>query len=93
MKNKQPFIRKTLDEDKGKKDIFSVKLDDRSFSREQLDKDKKLLQQVKDSTALKQLASIGSKVINDAKTHEILEIINGNSRRNRRIGIVDFEQD
>lgn len=73
-----------------KTDTFTVKLN--SDERLWLEGMKKLLQQEKDSTALKQLASIGSKVLLDKKTSEILELVMNNYRKNKRLGIVTFEQ-
>jgi|TARA_R100001530_G_scaffold3_3_gene26 hypothetical protein len=89
MIEKQPFRKYNLKDNP--QDVISLKLNPEE--RAQLNKDKKLMEQKKDGTAIKQLALIGSKVVNDAKTTEIIAIILGNRRRNRRIGIVDFEQE
>lgn len=88
MIEKKSFRRYNLEE-KSKKEALTIRLNEEE--RNQLDYDKKILQQVKDSTAMKQLAQIGSKVLHDKKIAEIIDIILGNKRRNKRIGIVDFE--
>lgn len=57
-----------------------------------LNKAKLILQQEKDSTALKQLALIGYEfVLQDQKTIKILDYIINNKRRNQRIGIIETE--
>lgn len=89
MIEKQPFRRYDLKDNP--QDVVSIKLN--SEERLQLNKDKELIEQKKDGTAIKQLASLGSKVIHDQKTAEIIAIILGNRRRNKRIGIADFEQE
>lgn len=74
----------------GKQDIFTVKFD-KEFTREYFDESKHIIQQEKDSTAIKQLAIIGSKVIREEKNKKILEIILNNYRKNKRLGIVTFD--
>jgi hypothetical protein len=76
--------------EKRKEDTFTVKLN--SKERQDLETWKKLIQQPKDSTCIKQLANIGAKVIHDKKTAEILQIIMNNYRKNKRLGIVDFDK-
>jgi len=82
----KPFIR--YNEEK-KVDAFTVRLNKQE--RAMLEQDKKILQQVKDSTALKQMAWIGSNVLHDNFTGAILELIFKNKRRNKRLGIPDFD--
>lgn len=82
----EPFTK--YNEEK-KVDSFTVRLN--KEEREQLEQDKKILEQVKDSTAIKQLASIGSKVIHEEKIRKISDIILGNKRKNKRLGINDFD--
>ena len=86
---KVPFRKYNLDEEGKKVDSFTIRLN--IEERHQLKEDKKLLEQPKDSTAMKQLATIGSIVIHDKKMREILGVVLGNRRRNKRLGIVDFE--
>ena len=86
--NETPFQRMTPGDDP-KKDTFNVHLN--VEERTQLNADKLLLQQTKDSTALKQLASIGSKVLHDALSGGISMLILNNIRRNMKTGILQEE--
>ena len=87
MLEKQEFRRYKLDEEK-RRDTFNVSFNEEE--RIQLEIDKKILNQEKDSTALKQLASIGSKVLHSSEIKEILSIVLENKRRNKRLGINHF---
>ncbi len=92
MTNDKPFTKMHLDEEKRKHtDTFNVRLNPEE--RKQLEEDKKLIQQPKDSTAFKELAELGSIVLHDKKIAQIIKVILGNRRRNKRLGIVDFEQE
>lgn len=82
----EPFTR--YHEDK-QIDSFSVRLN--ADERKQLEADKELLQQSKDSTALKQLAELGHVVLHDGKIGHYLRTVLGNVRKNRRLGISDFD--
>lgn len=87
---KAPFRRYNLDEDK-KQDVFTVRLGD-DLSREDLETGKKIIEQERDSTAIKQLALIGlANVIHDQKTRALLAILFKNKRNNKRQGIVTFD--
>lgn len=87
---KIPFVSYTLEEDRDKKtDSFTVWLN--SQERELLNECKKIIEQPKDSTALKILAQIGAKTIREPKTSYILETLFKNKRKNKRLGIVEFE--
>ncbi len=77
------------DREKDKRETFTVWIN--KEDREMLDKAKLLLQQSKDSTAFKTLAWIGAKTIGDEKTSYILKQVMSNKRKNKRLGIVDFE--
>lgn len=81
-----PFERQH--EDKSR-DTFTVSLN--TLERVRLEDDKKILNQEKDSTALKQLSYIGSKVIHDNKIMAICQIIMSNKRKNKRLGIPSFD--
>ena len=70
-------------------DTFTVKFN--KEERLEFDTYKQTLQQEKDSTALKQLAWIGAKVILDEKTKQVLATILNNYRKNKRLGIVTFD--
>ena len=84
-KDKTPFYRTNEEVT----DAFTVKLNPQE--RAEFESWKVLIQQKKDSTALKQLASIGAKVLLDKKTNEILTVVMNNYRKNKRLGIIDFE--
>jgi len=72
-----------------KVDSFTVRLNDEE--RKQLEKDKRILHQAKDSTALKQLAQIGSYVLHRSETGMIIDIVFKNKSKNARIGLAEFE--
>lgn len=86
----ESFRQYNLREDKQKIDTFTVRLN--SQERAIINNCKKILEQKKDSTAIKQLAFIGAKVIHEEKTAFILGTLFKNKRNNARIGIVDFDQ-
>jgi hypothetical protein len=67
------------------RDSFTMNLNEEE--REILEKCKLLIQQDKDSTAMKQLALIGAKEIQSPKTSAILDIVFNNKRKNKRTGI------
>jgi len=82
----EPFVR--YNEEKVA-DNFTVRLN--AEERVALDEAKKILHQSKDSTAIKQLAMIGTKTIQDQKMLQFLEVVLNNYRKNKRLGIVDFD--
>jgi hypothetical protein len=82
---REPFTR--YHEEK-KIDSFTIRLNNNE--RENLEIAKSILEQTKDSTALKQLALIGAKVIQEEKVRYTLGVIYSNKRKNSRLGIVDF---
>lgn len=79
----EPFTRYHLGEKKA--DTFTVKLNQEE--RELLEKMKMLIEQPKDSTALKQLAWFGAKVILSPSTAYLLETVFKNRSKNSRLGI------
>lgn len=81
----KPFVRY---HDEKQVDSFAVRLN--KEQREILDKSKEILEQPKDSTALKQLALIGAKVIHEEKTKYLLAVIYANKRKNQRLGIAQY---
>lgn len=83
---KEPFRRYN---EKKREDTFTVKLN--KEERNRLEEDKKFLQQTKDSTAIKQLAEIGSEVLRNQKIKKLNQIVLNNYRKNKRLGIVDFD--
>lgn len=82
----KPFVR--YNEEKNR-DTFTVSMN--KGERELLNKCKIVIEQQKDSTALKTLAWIGAKVIHEEKTGYILGVLFKNKRNNERAGIIDFE--
>lgn len=89
---KQPFQNYRLDEEKvyDKFETISLKLN--KEERLKLNEAKKLLQQEKDSTCIKQVFEIGlAYVILDPKIKILIETISNNKRRNQRMGIVEVE--
>jgi len=92
MIEKKKFVKYEVDgEEPGppKFKVISLKLNE--AEQKQLEIDKKILNQVKDGTCIKQLMRLGSKVIHDDKIGEYLKIVLENKRKNTRLGIVDFE--
>lgn len=85
---KQPFRRYKL-EGESRRDIFTCSMNKQD--REMLNKAKLLMKQPKDSTALKQLAWLGSYVLHEHLTGKAIELIIENKRRAERIGITEFE--
>lgn len=90
MIEKTPFRTTKLEEEKkdDHRETFTVSIN--KEERKRLDEDKKLLQQEKDSTALKQLAELGHNVLHSDLTGKSLRVVLDNKRRNKRLGIVDF---
>lgn len=89
MTQEQPFVKQHLDEEGKKLDTFTIRLNEEE--RGLLNSSKKIIEQVKDSTALKSLAWIGAKVIHEKKMSYILGLVIGNKKRNKRLNIVDFD--
>ena len=86
----KPFVKYVEDDKDFKKPILSVRLNKEEYLDLQVAKE--ILQQSKDSTALKQLAKIGMfNVIHDEKMKHLLGTVFGNRRKNERTGILDFE--
>jgi hypothetical protein len=87
MIEKKPFVKYDLE---SKVDIVSLKLN--AEERKQLNNLKEILNQPKDSTAIKQLCEVGAKVILSESTGLILQTILSNKRRNKRTGAdVEFD--
>jgi hypothetical protein len=80
--SQEPFVR--YHEEK-KQDCFPVYLN--AEERALLDKCKRIIEQPKDSTALKQLAWIGANLIEGQPTKYIVETLFKNKRKNERLGI------
>jgi hypothetical protein len=91
MLEKQPFQRYKFDEEKDqeKGKVFTIRLNEEE--QRNLRQAQNLLQQEKTSTALKQLALFGMYVLHDRSTAHILQVLNDNIRKNKRIGIEKVE--
>ena len=74
---------------KDKTRVFSIRLNDEELRW--LEDGALILEQERLTTAIKQLAKIGSIVLHDSRTNEIVSTIFGNKRRNERIGILEVE--
>jgi len=88
---KTPFQKEYLEEEREEKtDVFTIRLN--KDQREEFNQAKKVIEQIKDSTAMKQLAWIGiANVIHDKKTALILGNLFKNKRNNKRNNIIDFD--
>lgn len=87
---KEPFVPYKLEEERDKlKLVFTVKLN--TEERALLDKLKNRIEQPKDSTAIKQLAWVGAKVILSDSTAYLIDTLFKNKAKNKRLGIPDFE--
>lgn len=84
----KPFYRTKLDEEK-RRDTFTVAVNEEE--RALLNECKNIIEQPKDSTALKTLAWLGAKTLQEEKTSFIIGTVFKNKRKNKRIGIIDFE--
>ena len=86
MIKKTPFQTYKYEEDRKPLDIFSIRLN--KIERYELDKAKLIIQQPKDSTAIKLLANIGIyEVLHDQKIRFLIDQIFINQRCNERTGI------
>jgi len=88
MIEKKPFRKYNLDEDNIKKPL-ALKLNPEQWKL--LEECKVIMNQSKNSTALKQLAWIGAEELLSKKTSRLISIIQNNKRKNKRIGVIDFE--
>ena len=88
LQHDKPFYstREESERAKDKDRVISVKINKR-WENIYLNPCKPILQQPKDSTLLKCLAEIGAKVVQQENTQFIIDIIIGNKRKNKRVGI------
>lgn len=82
----KPFVR--MNEEKPS-DHITLKINPEE--RAHIERMKKIIRQPKDSTAIKQLMFIGSEVVLSKETYAILEVLFNNTRKNKRLGITEFE--
>lgn len=85
---KEKFRLYELDEKK-RQDVVSIKLN--SKERALLEKNKAILQQEKDATAIKQLIGIAHKVIHHSSEGQFMIYVLDNIRKNKRLGIEQVE--
>lgn len=87
MIEKQPFTSYTLEEDKSKDKgkVFTIRLNQEELNN--LKQAQNILQQEKESTTVKQLVMFGLYVLHDRSTAYILQALNDNIRKNKRLGI------
>ena len=64
---------------------------DKYLTRAELKEGMIILNQAKESTALKQLARIGLNVLHDPKTKLVIQTITENKQRNKKRGIIEFD--
>jgi len=89
--DKQPFVNYKLQEEKDKEKgkIFTIRLNEEELKN--LRTAQRILQQEKESTTVKQLAMFGMYVLHDRSTAYILDVLNNNIRKNKRIGIQEVD--
>lgn len=86
----QPFVKYKLEEEQDINCItFTIRLN--KEEQEKLKQMKKLIQQEKDSTCMKQFAFYGFDVLQDKKSMLALELLFNNLRKNKRLGINEVE--
>jgi hypothetical protein len=89
MIEKKPFVKYNLDDSDTNCITFTIRLN--KEEQEKLKQMKKLIQQEKDSTCIKQFAFYGFDVLQDKKTLLSLELLYNNLRKNKRLGIQEVE--
>ena len=87
----EPFrvYREQEDRAKDKGKIFTIRLNEEELTN--LKAAQNIMQQEKESTALKQLSMFGLYVLHDRSTAYILKVMGDNIRKNKRIGIETVE--
>jgi len=86
--SKQPFT-PYIENEKERPDTFTVRLN--KEERALFEDVKEILEQEKDSTAIKQCFLIAANVLHEKKIKGLLEIIYSNKRKNKRLGVVTFD--
>ncbi len=95
MIEQKPFTKYNLDDKnnekdkKIKEDTFTIKMNPKE--RKDFEEGKRLILQSKDSTAMKQLAKVGTEVLLSKKQKLIDDIILNNYRKNIRMNVFDFD--
>ena len=88
IKNKS-FNPEYLEGEREKPDVLTLRLNKQE--RRELEVCKEILEQSKDSTAIKQLAELGKIVLHDHLTGRVINTLFKNKRNNSRLGIADFD--
>jgi hypothetical protein len=90
MIEKERFRKFTLEEEENIKTfkVVSVKMNREEYYK--LQDMKKILEQPKDSTALKFLGVLGAEVVLEQKTRIIIEALFKNKKNNQRTGLTEF---
>ena len=87
--DQKPFTQQRTQEEREGDKRFILKVSMNNEEELMLKKDMEDLQQVKDSTAMKQLWKIGRNVLHGTPEGTTVKAILANLRRNSRIGILD----
>jgi len=90
--NKKPFVNYTLDSDKKDQKGVVISVWFNNEELQELQKIKSIIEQPKDSTAIKTLYKLGYNLIGEKKIRYIIDILFKNKRNNERLGITEFEQ-
>jgi hypothetical protein len=81
------FHKLKLDDQKEKVITVWLNLEEQKL----LSEAKRILEQEKDGTAFKQLALLGFKTLRSEETEYLLAVVFANKRKNKRLGVPDFE--
>jgi len=92
MIEREKFIRYKLDEEKEREQYRKLDVRLSRADMKTLEAFKKRIQQPKDSTALKQALDLALAFVRDDRPNSTFrDILLGNRRRNKRIGLVDYD--
>ncbi len=87
----EPFVPYKLEEERNKETRVKFTIGLNKEQLKLLKECQKVLNQPKVATALKQLFILGANDLLDKKMKQKIDFILGNQRRNKRLGIVDFD--
>ena len=91
MIEQKPFtpyrLEKEREKDTGK--VFTIRLNEAELKNLRIAQ--KLLQQEKESTCIKQLVTFGLFVLQERATAHILDVLDNNIRKNKRLGIENVQ--
>lgn len=90
LETETPFTPQKLEEERNKDEkILTIRLNKDELR--QLQEDMRILEQPKEGTAIKLLMGLGSNLIHDGLMGNVLAVVFKNKRKNRRLGIVEYE--